>query len=33
MPDRFYVSTSVNAEAVGVAPCGIGIELLLILPV
>jgi hypothetical protein len=32
MPDRLYVCTSVNADAVGVAPCGIGIELLLILP-
>jgi hypothetical protein len=27
-----YVSTSVNADAAGVATCGIGIELLLILP-
>ena len=32
MPNRMQVSTSVNADAAGVGPCGLGIELLLILP-
>jgi hypothetical protein len=32
MPSQTYVCTFANADAAGVAPCGIGIELLLILP-
>jgi hypothetical protein len=32
MPSRMHVSTSANATSVGVPACGLGIELLLILP-
>jgi hypothetical protein len=32
MPNRLYVCTPVNADAAGVVPCGLDIELLLILP-
>jgi hypothetical protein len=32
MPARMHVSTSVDATPVGVCACGLGIELILILP-